>query len=347
MLTYFPSITPYSESYIRVGKPLVSPLHQNEYHELSIKQYGNPDGIPVIYLHGGPGVGCPPQYATYFDPNEYRIILFDQRGAGDSRPQFCIEQNTTIDLIEDVETIRSALNLKKPLLYGGSWGSALALLVAERYPDNYGGLILRGIFLADSEDISVILHEDSKAVSNNPEEWLNFKRIAFPENPEAPKNFDEIISTLYERARVDDANIWQPVASAMARWEAVNCSVDPKDTEERVAGSYLNDGMTTGRMLIHYSAHNFWLTESQILNNVHKLSHLPIYIVQGQLDEVTPPYQAEKLVNQLSMAKAPCVTVYRTHAGHSAGEAANVDALIQSTKDYSAKINLGIYNVHK
>ena len=143
--------------YPEITDPIVHELKVGEIHQLYVEECGNPSGIPIIFLHGGPGSGCQPYHRQFFDPKKYRIILFDQRGCGRSTPHGALEENTTHDLIADMETIRQTLNIDKWVLFGGSWGVTLALLYAETYPDLVSGLILRGAFLASKRDLDWFL----------------------------------------------------------------------------------------------------------------------------------------------------------------------------------------------
>jgi proline iminopeptidase len=335
----FPEIAPYATSTIEVGDPLTG-AYAGQRHTLSIEEYGSAAGLPVIVVHGGPGAGCCPDYARFFDPDKYRIILYDQRGAGKSTPKACMQENTTHHLIEDLETIRIQLNLAKPLLFGGSWGSTLPLLYAQKYPENVSGLVLRGIWLADEAGLSGFVREDCPAVNNNPEEWQRLKS-AVNLDPEQPATFTEIVDAYHQRVMSDDDSVWKPAAAAFSRWESVNAYTDPVKRAEEIEWSATMDGLTMARTEIHYMKYRCWLrNDTQILDDAHKLATIPIRIVHGKSDDVCPPSQAEALVERLEAIKRPVggfLDMRRSEAGHSALDGENPSILVEFTEAYWAE----------
>lgn len=302
-------------------------------HNLYIEEYGNPHGIPVIVIHGGPGSSSNSDLARYFDPTKYRTILYDQRGCGKSTPRNCIIDNTTEDLIEDLEKIRIAFNLEKPVLFGGSWGSTLALLYAERYPQNVRALILRGIYLGGD---SAYMQENSIAAQTRREGWSEFKKAIFPLNSEQPREYTELLQELYKYATNDDPNIWQPIAMALTRWETINSCAESEVLKRKLeqletSQASKENAWTMGRIEILYKANRFWLTENQILNNAFKLKDIPVYIVHGNNDTVCHRSFPEMLINRLNAANIKFLSVTWTEAGHAGTEPANISALVAAT----------------
>ncbi|MES2204474.1 MAG: alpha/beta fold hydrolase [Pseudomonadota bacterium] len=335
----FPEIAPYATRTIEVGEELTG-IYHGQRHTLSIEEYGNSEGLPVIVVHGGPGAGCSPDYARFFDPDKYRIILYDQRGAGKSVPKACMQENTTHHLIEDLEAIRIALDLDKPLLFGGSWGSTLPLLYAQKYPKNVSGLVLRGIWLADEAGLSGFVREDCPAAQNNPEEWKRLKS-AVNLDPEQPTTFSAIVDAYHERVMSDDESVWKPAAAAFSRWEAVNSYTDPVKRAEEIEWSKTMDGLTMARTEIYYMKYRCWLrNDTQILDDADKLASIPIRIVHGKQDDVCQPSQAAALVKRLEEVKAPIggfLAMRWTEAGHSAFDGENPSVLVEFTEAYWAE----------
>lgn len=327
MQTLYPEISAYETRQLEVGTPLQGSDYAGQRHCLAIEQYGNPLGIPVIVLHGGPGAGCPPTYARFFDPAIYRIVLYDQRGAGQSLPKSCIEQNTAHDLVADLELIRTTLALEKPLLMGGSWGATLGLLYAQAYPTNVSGLILCSTWLGEHADCSTFLREGSVAALKNPDEWHVLKHFLFADEAGELKTHEEIMHAFYVKAQSNKPATWQSAAATLNRWEALNSYNEPQAIAEGIERSNSIDGMTIGRIEIHYLTHKAWLADGQIIQQISKLSHLPVYMVHGQQDLVCAATQAEKLYQALVDVQAD-VVIHRTMAGHSGGEPQNMAALI-------------------
>lgn len=304
-------------------------------HSLYIEEYGNPAGIPVIVMHGGPGSSCNPDMARYFNPEMYRIVLYDQRGCGKSIPRNSIENNTSEELIEDVEKIRVACNLGKLVLFGGSWGSTLALLYAERYPQHIRALILRGIYLGGD---SAYMQENSIAARTSPNHWIAFKKTVFPYNPQDAQSYEALLSALYQCAINDDPNVWHPVAMALARWEAINSCAEQgalKSKLEKLANdtAVMENALTMGRMEIVYKANRFWLADNQILDAAYKLKDIPVYIVHGLNDKVCHPDFPRQLIEQLQRTNCRFLHVTWTDAGHSGTEPATLSALVAAADE--------------
>jgi len=329
MLSYYPPGIPRIEKHFAVDNT----------HQLYIEEYGNPEGIPVIVIHGGPGGNSNPDLARYFNPEKYRIILYDQRGSGKSIPRNCLINNTVENSIEDLEKIRLELKLKKPVLFGGSWGSTLALLYAERYPNNIRALILRGVYLAGN---SAYMQEDSIAARTHPKEWIEFKKAVFTHNPEITRSYNELLKELEKFATNEDPKIWKPVAMALARWETINSESNPETLKIQLA-KLDNDPVaqeaawTMGRLEIFYKSNRFWLTENQILNDAFKLKNVPVYIVHGHHDNVCHPSFPQLLIDRLRKANINFLHVSWTDAGHAGTEPANIRALVEATNDFAVQ----------
>lgn len=327
------------ELYPEIEPRINRELKLNNVHTMNITEYGNPNGIPVVVLHGGPGSGCRPYYSQYFNSDDYRIVLYDQRGSGKSTPKFSLQDNTTQHLVEDLNKLRVDLvgEEGKVLLFGGSWGAALAILYAESYPDNCLGLILRGTFLGRKQDSSAFLRDDCQAALNNPPEWKRFKSHVFA-NPEGSHSFEEIITAYYEKAKSDDQAVWMPAASAFTLWEKVNSFTDEEQIKQAIEWSKDNDdAKAMGRIEIHYMANDIFLEPNQIVDRIHLLKDLPIYFVQGIHDNICPKDQTELLVGILKDADAKFITPLYTDAGHSISEIANIDGLVKACDDFAQK----------
>lgn len=309
MLTLYPPIKPYAEHNLKV----------DDIHTLYIEECGEPTGIPIVFLHGGPGAGCDPDHRRFFDPTKYRIILFDQRGCGRSTPHICLINNTTQDLIEDMEKIREYLNVKKWMLFGGSWGATLALLYAQAYPKNVLGFVLRSVFLGRKSDLEWLFKEGGVS-KFFPDHWQNFLEHV----PEGQRG--DMIKAYYDLLHGPDEIRHMSVAKSWGLWEA-ECStleVNP-DNERRFTNAHFAIGIAT--IETHYFVNNMFIEENQILNNMAKIKHLPAVIVHGRYDMVCPLDNSYALSAMWPEAKLEIIR----HAGHAATEPGITDALISAT----------------
>jgi len=332
--------------HIQVGKPLTGrelllagqENYAGQYHQLAIHEYGNPKGIPVIFVHGGPGAGTSPADVEYFDLSKYRVILFDQRGSGQSTPRNCLEDNNTDSLTADIEVIRSTLGLEKVVIFGGSWGSTLSLLYAIRYPEHVSALVLRGVFLGEKKGIEAFFREDSAAVTSNPGEWRAFLDIACPGEKlqtydAAPleEKFGILAESLFAEIK---AGKWKEVGAAYATWEIINAvpASQPELRQEYISGMG-DDDITMGLMEIYYIIHKLWLPEGFIIENAAKLAGIPTKVVQGHNDNICPAEQAAKLCAALTVVNRGLprqVDIRFTNGGHFASTEDNKHALIES-----------------
>jgi len=295
-------------------------------HELHIEECGNPDGIPVLFLHGGPGAGCVSYHRRFFDPTIYRIILFDQRGAGQSTPHAELEGNTTQALVADIELIREELNIEQWLLFGGSWGSTLSLVYAQTHPQRVSGLILRGIFLCRPQDIHWFYQHGASRLF--PEYWEQYLAPV----PESERG--DMVSAYYRLLTSDDEPTRLEAARAWSLWEGHTISLLPcKETEQTFAAAKF--ALAMARIECHYFMNQSFLEDNQILNNVDKIADIPAIIVHGRYDVVCPVDQALALHAAWPQAELQVVA----NAGHAASEPAIIDALVSATRDMARRIS--------
>ncbi len=304
----FPEITPYETGALPLGGD----------HVMYWEQSGNPDGAPVLFLHGGPGAGTTATHRRFFDPHYYRIILFDQRGAGKSTPSAAVEANTTAHLITDIEILRETLEVENWLVFGGSWGSTLALAYAQAHAQRCRGLILRGIFLCGTEEVDWFLHGMGRFF---PEAWRRFAEGV----PEAERS--DLLAAYRRRLEDSDPEVNLPAARIWAAYEAACSTLRPNGD----AVAAMGDGagaLALARLEAHYLAHNAFLEEGNLLANIDAIRHLPGVIVQGRYDMVCPPTTADRLAQAWPEARYEIVS----DAGHSALEPGIRAALLKATE---------------
>ncbi|CAN8142718.1 putative proline iminopeptidase [uncultured Thiomicrorhabdus sp.] len=275
----------------------------------------------MLFVHGGPGGGYSPTHRQFFNPNAYRIVLFDQRGCGQSHPHACLTNNTTAHLIEDIEKIRRHLGIEQWVLFGGSWGSTLSLLYAQSYPERVLGLILRGIFLCRDEDINWFYQQGADRFF--PEYWQDF--IA----PIPPHKRNDMVESYYETLTSNDEVARMRAAEAWSVWEGRTCTLQTDDETVNHFGDPFH-ALAMARIECHYFKHQAFIENNQILNNCHCIEHLPVTIVHGRYDMVCPINQAFELVEHIPHADL----IICNHAGHSAMEAEISRQLIATTDAY-------------
>ena len=329
--SFYPEIKPNAEYSLKVS----------DLHDIYFASYGNKNGIPVIALHGGPGSGTDPYYAQFFDPEQYHIILADQRGAGHSKPKGEMRENTTQLLIDDIEKIREYLNIDKWVVFGGSWGSSLALLYAEAHPQRVSGLILRGIFLVRDHDTDAFVREGCPAALMRKKEWEQFKadtttliqKAGLTTSLSVDK--DKIYHIYYELLKHDDAALREDAAGTLSAWEKFNSCLDLDKNE--LEWSRSPDGVNMGLTEATYFENKCFIEPNQILNNIAALKNIPIYIIQGKFDLVCPSYMADELEQALLAINERKQLIIRhdTIAGHSHKEPGNIDALVKSLDHFA------------
>ncbi|OUS06725.1 prolyl aminopeptidase [Gammaproteobacteria bacterium 42_54_T18] len=314
MMILYPDIKPYREQRFDTGS----------HHVLHVEESGNKDGIPVLFLHGGPGSACEPFHRRFFDPDKYRIVLFDQRGCGRSTPHANIESNTTQDLIEDIERIREELEVERWVLFGGSWGTTLGLLYAQQYPDNVSAMILRGVFLARQQDLDWIYKDGANRIF--PDAWHEFtKNIAPDEQDDLLQAYKKLLSGNNELARMAAAKSW-------SAWEGHCATLRPNITVmDHFAEPHT--ALSMARMEVHYFSNKAFIEENQILDNMQGITEIPGIIVHGRYDMVCPLENATSLHHHWSASELQIIR----DAGHASSEAGIVDALVRAT-DSIAKI---------
>ncbi len=315
MQTFYPEIKPYQRHQIAVEPP----------HELYVDESGNPEGIPVLFVHGGPGAGCGKYDRRYFDPEVYRIVLFDQRGAGRSRPHAELTNNTTAKLVEDMEVIRIQLGIDKWVLFGGSWGSTLSLVYAETYPERVLGLILRGIFLCRPQDLRWFYQDGASHIF--PDYWEDFI------HPIHPDDRGDMISAYYRCLTGDNEIQQMSAAKAWSLWEG-RCSTLRPNQEVVDSFSDPHRALSLARIEAHYFVNDTFLAEDQILGNAHRLAGIPGVIVHGRYDMVCPLDNAFALQARWPDAELQIIR----ESGHSAREPGTVDALIRATDDLAKRL---------
>ena len=314
MLTLYPDISSRTEFYLPVS----------DVHQLWVAEYGNPEGLPAVFLHGGPGAGCESYHPRFFDPEKYRIILFDQRGSGQSTPHASLFENTTQHLIADIEAIRNHLNIEKWVVFGGSWGSTLALAYAESYPQKVLGLVLRGIFLCRDEDIAGFYQRGASAVF--PDYWQDYENV-IPKDERA-----NMVAAYYRRLTSDVPQVCMQAAREWSIWEGRTSTLHPKKS---VTDHFGNDqvALSLARIECHYFMHNSYLEPNQLLRDAYQLKDIPGYIVHGRYDVVCPMAQAFALHQVWPEADYYIAPT----SGHSATEPEIVSALVTATNELAQR----------
>ena len=310
MHTLYPELEPYVRHSLQVEAP----------HLLYVEECGNPAGIPVLFVHGGPGSGCESYHRRFFDPQLYRIVLFDQRGCGRSTPHAALEGNTTQALVADMERIREHLGVDRWLLFGGSWGSTLSLVYAETHPQRVSGLILRGIFMCRPWEIQWFYQEGANHLF--PDLWEEYLRPI----PEAERG--DLLQAFYRRLTGSDDVARMAAAKAWSLWEGRTSTLRPNNAVADHFGDPFT-AMSLARIESHYFVNNAFLEEEQILRNASRLHDIPGVIVHGRYDVVCPLTNAWQLHRHWPQAQLRIIA----DAGHSASEPGIVDALVQATLD--------------
>jgi proline iminopeptidase len=295
-------------------------------HQVYFEESGNAAGIPVVFLHGGPGSGCKPGHRQFFAPEKYRSVLVDQRGSGWSLPFGAVAANSTPRLAADLEQIRRRLGIERWVLFGGSWGAALALYYAETYPERVLGMVLRGTFLARRRDVDWFFTAGASRML--PRAWSEFKQVV----GDPP----DMIEYLHETVFGDDTAAAEQAARAWARWsqEVVTYAIDSVgDADEESLSAVM--GKT--RIEMHYAVNGYFMAENQLLEDVHRLARMPVTIIHGQRDLTCTPDAAWALHRAI---EGSSLRILRT-AGHLSGEAAMTDALLDAADEMAELVGRG------
>ena len=313
MKSLYPEIEPYNEFNLKVS----------DLHTIHVEESGNKNGMPVIFLHGGPGGGIEPIYRRYFNPTKWRIIIFDQRGCGKSLPHAELKENTTWDLVADIEIIRSYLDIDRWVVFGGSWGSTLSLTYAINYPEQCKGLILRGIFMIRKQEIDWFYQDGASYIY--PDAWEKYL-APIPKNEQ-----HDLVSAYYKRLTSDNESTRLEAASAWSRWEASTSKLLPNNEslhsfdDPKVAEAF-------ARIECHYFKNGgFFEYDGWILDNTNSIQNLPIVIIQGRYDVVCPTTSAWGLHKKLPNADFHIIP----NAGHSMTEDGIAAKLVEYTDKYS------------
>jgi proline iminopeptidase len=314
MHTLFPEIQPYATHHLPVAAP----------HVLYVEECGNPDGLPVLFLHGGPGAGFQPWNRRFFDPERYRIVLFDQRGAGKSTPHAHLEGNTTQALVSDIEAVRCLLGIDRWVVFGGSWGSTLALAYAEAHPEHVIGLILRGIFLCRDQDVRWFYQDGASHVY--PDYWADYVKVI----PNAERH--DFVSAFYKRLTGTDEVARMAAAKAWSVWEGLCATLKPNGS----VVDHFSDphvAMALARIECHYFYHQSFMRPNQLVEEAYRLADIPGVIIHGRYDMVCPLDNAFALHQAWPQAELQIVR----DAGHAAAEPGIIDALVRATNEFARR----------
>lgn len=300
MLSLYPAIDPFHHYHLCVSNNVLADDPSVDVHHIYVEQCGNPLGIPVVFLHGGPGAGCRPSHRCYFDPQLYHIILFDQRGCGRSRPYGALAENTTSNIIQDMELIRQHIGIEKWLVFGGSWGSTLGLYYAHHFADQVSGLILRGVFLARTQDIDWVYSEKG-AAKIFPEAWNNLvEDLPFLQQAQP-------LSIIYQQLTSDDTKLSDSIFNKLQHWEAN--LIYWQDLVSFEEASIKEQDKTPTIIQLYYSMHQCFIATESLLD------------------------QAWQLKKRWPEAELSIIEM----AGHVANEPKIIDALVKATNDFAKR----------
>ena len=308
----YPPTEPFARAFLEVDSG----------HAIYYEQCGNPGGAPVLFLHGGPGGGCTPAMRRFWNPDVYRIILFDQRGSGRSRPHASLEHNTTRDLVNDIEILRAALQVDRWQVFGGSWGSTLALAYSQAHPDRVTEIVLRGIFMLRRKEIDWFYQHGASEIF--PDRWQHYLA------PIPPGERKDLLRAYHRRLTSANAEVRMEAAKAWSIWEGTTSTLLPN---EDIAEAFAADDMALAlaRIECHYFVNGGFMDENQLIDNVGRIRHIPAVIVQGRYDIVCPAVSAWELSRAWPEAELRIVQ----DAGHAAFEPGNVHELVTATDAFA------------
>ncbi len=313
-ISLWPEIEPFQSGYLKVS----------DIHEVYYELCGNPEGKPVFVIHGGPGTGCSPYMRQFFNPDKFLIVLHDQRGSGRSKPKAELRENTTQNLVEDIERLRKKLNLGKIILFGGSWGSTLSLAYAETYPDNIRAMVLRGIYLATREEEDNFMNVIARFFPEMNESFLN----ALPDSVSSPTT-DNLLKLIQSQNKADR----EKYAKIFNRYEYKACGLNIKDElldEYYSAESNTDDIYANALLEVYYVNNGCFLEEGQILRDIAKIQNMPVIIVNGRYDMVCPPCTAYRLHKGLPGSRL----IIAEEAGHLASEKPVEKELLKAMREF-------------
>jgi proline iminopeptidase len=310
----YPEIEPYEAGRLDVG----------DGHQIYWERCGTPGAKPVVFLHGGPGAGCSPDHRRQFDPGRYDILLFDQRGCGRSTPHASLEANTTWHLVEDIERLRTRFGIERWMVYGGSWGSTLALAYAQTHPQRATELVLRGIFTFRQTELDWLYLYGASEIF--PDKWQEFL-APIPEQERT-----DLVAAYHRRLTSDDRDEQLRAAKAWSKWEAETVTLlpDPHVIEEFTSDEF---AIAVARIENHYMINKGWLEEGQLLRNVERIRHIPGIIVQGRYDCCTPPTTAWALAKAWPEVRLEIVP----DASHLFNEPGILDGLVRATDAFASR----------
>jgi proline iminopeptidase len=298
-------------------------LQVSDLHEIYFEECGNPEGQPVVVLHGGPGGGSSPNLRRFHNPQKYRIILFDQRGCGNSTPHACLTENTTWNLVADMEKLRQRIGVEQWQVFGGSWGSTLALAYAQKHQDRVTALLLRGIFAVQESEVRWLYQYGASEIF--PDAYAEFSQ-PIPENERG-----DIIAAYHKRFNDPDEAVRLAYARSWSRWEGACVSLLP-DPERVEKFGQAHFALAFANIECHYFINKgFMPHDGALLDGMDSIKHLPGVIVQGRYDVVTPPSTAFELARRWPRAELHIIP----DAGHSALEPGIIDALVRATNKFS------------
>lgn len=312
----YPDIKPYQTQTLPVG----------DGHEVYLEQSGNPEGIPALFVHGGPGTGSHKMDRRFFDPARYRIISFDQRGSGRSTPHANLENNTTVHLVQDIEVIRKHLGIDRWLLFGGSWGSTLSLIYAQAHPQQVLGMILRGIFLCREKDINWFYQEGASLIF--PDYWEDYL------HPIPVEERQDLLAAYYKRLTGSNELAKMACAKAWSLWEA-RCATLRPSVDLIEVFSDPHRALSLSRIEAHYFTHGGFIDENQILENASALEGIPGIIVHGRYDMVCTLDNAQSLHHVWHDSQLHIIR----DAGHASREPSIVDALVRATRSMARRFS--------
>ncbi len=291
-------------------------------HELYYEECGNPKGKPVVFLHGGPGGGCTPGMRRFWNPEAYRIVLFDQRGSGKSTPHASLKNNTTWDLVNDIESLRAALEIDRWQVFGGSWGSTLALAYCQLHPERATEIVLRGIFMLRKKEIDWFYQRGASEIF--PDRWQYY----LEQIPNSERG--DLLRAYHKRLTSDDSAVRLAAAKAWSIWEGTTSTLRPNADIENAFGEP-DMALALARIECHYFVNKGFMDDNQLINNVGKIRKIPAVIVQGRYDVVCPAVSAWELSRAWPEADLRIVP----DAGHAAFEPGNVHELVMATDAFA------------